>query len=219
MPKSSIRFVLFAATLALCLPAAAQKHDDTQLWPEVQVTWALPHHWSLMGAAGYRADDNLSHLFQRYINAGGGYAPSRYLNLAGFYRLDSQRPAQGHHTLEKRWTLDAIPHLPIGRKWGLSDRNRIEWRWLNGALSERFRNMPRVEREFSLDGHKLTPYLAGEFFYDTRFHLWNRSRFYAGNQFGVNRHFTLDTYYMRQFDARSLPRHINVVYTGVKLRF
>ena len=70
-----------------------------------------------------------------------------------------------------------------------------------------------------MDGHKITPYLSCELSYDSRFSQWNRQRYYAGVVTGVNRHLSLDTYYMRQHDSRSAPHHLNVVYEGLKLRF
>lgn len=78
-------------------------------------------------------------------------------------------------------------HLPF--EILLSDRNRADFRFINGDFSFRYRNRVKLEREFRLFGRSLTPYGAVEVFYDTRFNVWNRNRVTAGSQIQLKRGF------------------------------
>lgn len=70
----------------------------------------------------------------------------------------------------------------------LSDRNREEFRFVNGDFSFRYRNRVTIEREFHLFKQRnITPYVSGEIFYDTRYRVWNRNRLALGVQTSLRR--------------------------------
>jgi hypothetical protein len=117
-------------------------------------------------------------------------------------------------------------------RWRLlvSDRNREDFRVINGDFSFRYRNRLMIEREFRLfGGRSFTPYLSGEAFYDTRYQAWNKSRFAAGAQISLRRgplkaitpkHQTiLDLYYMRVNDTRSSTPFVNALGAGLLFYF
>ena len=111
----------------------------------------------------------------------------------------------------------------------LSDRNREDFRVVNGDFSFRYRNRLTLEREFHLfSGRNITPYVSGEIFYDTRYSTFNRNRFAVGIQHALRRgplrkmllhkrQIVLDLYFMRQNDSRAEGRHVNAI--GAALSF
>jgi hypothetical protein len=113
----------------------------------------------------------------------------------------------------------------------LSDRNRQDWRFVNGDFSFRYRNRVRLEREFRVSGRSMTPYGSAEAFYDTRFEVWNRNRLTVGAEFQLKRGFPLlreltprkqvilDLYYTKQNDSRSQPHHVHAVGVALSLHF
>jgi hypothetical protein len=101
----------------------------------------------------------------------------------------------------------------------LSDRNREDFRFLLDGFSFRYRNRLMLEHEFQLAGNRgIPPYGSVEGFYDTRYDVWNKTRFTAGLQIALkNRpldllpkhHAILDVYYMRVHDTRGSTPHVN----------
>ena len=111
----------------------------------------------------------------------------------------------------------------------MSDRNREDFRFVDGEFSLRYRNRVTVEREFHvLRERTVTPYVSGELFYDTRYGIWNRNRYAVGVQTSLRpggvlkmllpkRQIILDVYFMRQTDSRSDLPHVNAL--GAALSF
>jgi len=114
----------------------------------------------------------------------------------------------------------------------LTDRNRQDWRWVDGDFSFRYRNRLTAEKEFRLGDRPITPYGSAEIFYDTRFSTFNRYRFASGVQIALRKirsneplllilrkERVLDIYYLRQVDTRSEPRHVNTIGISFAIHF
>jgi hypothetical protein len=156
------------------------------------------------------------------------YIPNKRVILRTGYRfgssLGSNDPFKEHRLL----TEQTLRHLLPGDLL-LSDRNREDFRFVNGDFSFRYRNRVTLEREVHLFKERsITPYVSGEIFYDTRFNTWNRNRFGVGVQQSLlrgplrklllpERQVILDLYYMRQNDSRSDIQHVNAI--GAALTF
>jgi hypothetical protein len=104
-------------------------------------------------------------------------------------------------------------------KFQVSDRNRFEWRNINGVVSWRYRNRLQFERPISIGERRVTPYISGETMYDTRFATWTRNQLYVGARVPIAAHVTWDVFYMRQWDARAQPGFLNVFGTFIRLDF
>jgi hypothetical protein len=167
--------------------------------------------------------------YEAQLGAHVDYIPNEYVILRTGYRYgtsvgDSSDPFKEHRLLAEQ-TLRKL--FPGGL--ALSDRNREEFRWINGDFSFRYRNRVFIEREFHLvKGRKTIPYLSGEMFYDTRYDIWNRNRMAVGVQQSLRRgplekmvlpkhQVILDLYFMHQNDSRSSIPHVNAV--GVVLSY
>jgi len=99
---------------------------------------------------------------------------------------------------EHRVVAQATPNYVFG--WGIraQDRNRLEFRWKDGAYNFRYRNRLIIERPFRFGKLRLTPYAAGELFWDRNRHAWNENEYAFGVQWPFRKIFKLNTYYLRQ---------------------
>jgi hypothetical protein len=197
----------------MTLPAAAQAPQrDTQMWNDFTLMKHLPHNFYVLAWANFRTVDNVTRLSEQHVGGAAGYSPVRYFTGALWYRFQRQLPTGVPQVDENRVFLEGTGKLPLPHGFHISDRNRYEWRWLNGHPSNRYRNRYELEKEFEY----LTPFIARESFYDWRFHEWNRQREYVGIRLPRFHHAIFETYFMHEDDSHSLP-HKNVI--GTALRF
>ena len=129
----------------------------------------------------------------------------------------SETIQSGPPSHEDRMIVQLTPQYRPGAGFFLADRNRVEFRWVNGKYSTRYRNQLTVERSFQGPGVRFTPYAWGELFYDGQTHSWNENRYAFGVQLPFKRRFMLDNYYQRQNCTTCSPRHLNV--WGLTLNF
>jgi len=99
----------------------------------------------------------------------------------------------------------------------VTDRNRFEFRWVNGVYSTRYRNRLVVERATRVGGLRFTPYLSAEFFYDWAHDAWNEEQYAAGIEWPYKRVLKLSTYYLRQDCTTCSPRRLDVL--GLALNY
>jgi hypothetical protein len=99
------------------------------------------------------------------------------------------------------------------------DRNRADFRWLQGDYSFRYRNRIRLERDTAVRKYDFVPYGTAEFFYNTRYDMFNRNRFIVGVEMPITPRAMVDTYVARQNDSRSSPEHVNALGVALNLSF
>jgi len=201
--------------------ARAQTRDDpaadTQIWPDTQITINLDRNCSIVIHGTIRLGRNNSAFVNEQIGAGFRRSIGRYFSTSLNFRFLNSEPAPTRLVREKRIFVDLTPRFPVGAGFQLQDRNRIEWRDVNGRIDYRYRNRLQLERSFSLGEMKVTPYISSEAFYDTRFGAWNRSQHFVGMRVPLNKHLTLDGFYMRQLDDRVRPGFLHVIGTFLRV--
>lgn len=220
--------------LALCsgLPARAQSPSSTsaEFWPELDAHAQLPRNLRLFGFAGSRKGED----GYDYDQWNTGVALGYQLKRMGRSHPDEIDPDKDHYLVfgagyeflqtlsgtpknENRFALEAFPRFrPFGRLL-LGDRNRVEFRWVNGVYSTRYRNLLTGEFDTHLAKLRMTPYASAEFFYDGAASSWNEERYTAGLQWPYKRFLRLDTYYLRQHTTSGNPQNLNV--GGLTLNF
>jgi hypothetical protein len=157
--------------------------------------------------------------------------PNKHIVLRTGYRFgtsvgDTSTPYQENRFLTEQTLRKMLPG-----SLRLSDRNREDFRFVDGDFSFRYRNRVTIEREFHLFKKRtITPYVSGEIYYDTRYSAWNRNRLTAGVQTSLRRgpllrmimpkrQVILDLYYTRQNDSRSQTQHVNALGAALALYF
>ena len=109
-------------------------------------------------------------------------------------------------------------HLP-GAGFLLTDRNRVEFRWVNGVYDFRYRNKLTVNRALKVNSFRLTPYASGELFWDRNHHSWGEDQYSFGVQFPYKQRLMLDTFYLHQNCTTCSQQHINVLGLTLNLYF
>lgn len=219
-PQTILPTILLAC---LSFPALAQKADDprrdSQIWPDITATIKLDDKYSLLLFGTIRVGRDDTALVSHQAGIGVSRKFNKYLSGTTQYRYVNNEPTPGRQSTEHRVFADLTPRAPLKFGFQISDRNRIEWRDINDKISWRYRNRPQIERPFSIGDRKITPYISGESQYDSRFDNWTRNQFYAGVRVPIVKHFTLDWFYMKQWDARSKPGFLHVLGTFIRLDF
>lgn len=209
----------------LGVPAGRAQEPTTrnEFWPEVNVFINLKPKLRLflLGTVSKAVEDGElfnAKAFESQFGVHVDYLPNKHFVLRSGYRYG--RSLQDDSYREHRFITEQTLRKMLPGDLLLSDRNREDFRFLKGDFSFRYRNRVTIEREFQLKQHTLTPYVAGEMFYDTRYDIWNRNRLTAGVQTSLRkgpilkllvpkRQIVLDLYYTHQNDSRSSPSHVN----------
>ena len=90
----------------------------------------------------------------------------------------------GDDTHEFRLVADLTPRFRVWENVLIALRNRTEWRLIDGEFAFRYRGRVWVERTFyDVLGIPITPYAAGEVFYDSRLATFMRTRTLIGGAF------------------------------------
>jgi hypothetical protein len=141
--------------------------------------------------------------------------PLRKVNRLGLFRLDESKarflmirvgyryvfPYGGDSPDENRGVVEATARYPLTHGVLVSDRNRMDLRWIDGIFSWRYRNRLTVEREFSVGRFRFVPYARGEIYYDSRYDKISRTALIGGSSFPITRHFELESYFEHQNDS------------------
>ena len=195
--------------------ARAQAADDTehdaQLWPDVQVSFNLRHKWSVFLFGTMRLGRDWATVTNEQMGFGVTKRVGQNLTTMISYRHLHTEAFPGRHVNEDRLFGDVTPRINLRRRFALVDRNRFEWRKVNGNYMYRYRNRIQIERPIEVGVRRLTPYAAFEAFYDTRFRAWSRFQIYTGARLPLTKNVTLDSFYMHQWDSRAIPGYIDVV--------
>ena len=232
--RSTKRFVLLVVLLS-CSAATVfcqeQSETENELWPEVTVYIPINKKFRLFFLGTVSKARETRESFEGQVGAHVDYFYNDWVTLRAGYRygfgLGSNEEFREH-----RLVTEQSFRKKIKRSILLTDRNRQDWRWVNGDFSFRYRNRLTAEKEFRLRGWPITPYGSTEIFYDTRFSTFNRYRFTSGVQIALRRFRSeeplllilrrervLDIYYTRQEDTRSEPKHVNAIGVSLGIHF
>ena len=123
-------------------------------------------------------------------------------------------PPQGNET---RAVFDAKFYAPTWKEFLLTNRNRIDLRWIDGELTERYRNRTQLERPISIFGYRPTGFTSYEVYYDTKYDDWVRQRIIVGGSFPVQEWLTVDLFY--GYHVVSKPKPENAGAWGLAIGF
>ena len=217
---------LFQVAIDPQTATAQQPTTRNELWPEIDVYIHVKPKLRLflLGTVSKSVEDGelrKAQGFEAQVGAHIDYIPNEHIVLRTGYRFgtslgDTEDPFKEHRLVIEQTLRKLLPGEVL-----LSDRNREDFRFVNGDFSFRYRNRVTIERAFHLFKQRhVTPYVSGEIFYDTRYDIWNRNRLAVGVQTSLRRgpvrkmlllkrQVVLDLYYMRQNDSRSDIQHVN----------
>lgn len=216
---------------AVCAQSQEQSSDTPkELWPRVNVYVPLSEKSQLYFLFTVTKAEETRKNTEAQFGAHIDYTVNKRLVLRAGYRyrfsLDEADPFKEHRPILEQTYREQLP-----LKIRLSDRNRQDFRIVNGDFSFRYRNRLMFEREFLLPGRSLTPYASVEVYHDSRFNVWNRNRLTAGVQIQLKRalpllsrvtprkQVILDVNYTKQNDSHSQPQHLHAIGVALGIHF
>jgi Protein of unknown function (DUF2490) len=231
--KSPLVILALLLSLLICTHSAKAQTTNNEVWPEIDVYVNVKPKIRLyfMGTTSRAVEDGElfnSKAFEAQIGAHVDYIPNKHIVLRTGYRFGTSLGDASSTYKENRLLTEQTLRKMLPGSLLLSDRNREDFRFIEGDFSFRYRNRVTIEREFLIRKRTITPYVAGEIYYDTRYSAWNRNRLTAGVQTSLRhgpvlkmllpkRQIILDLYYTRQNDSRSETQHVNAL--GAALSF
>ena len=180
--------------LILATPCSAQ-HVFDQLWPELDVFVKTSENSRLffMGSgtrvrqAGYTDGQWGAHLdlyfgaiFRRHAQNRADAARSRLVSVRMGYLYGKTPEDSSDPFVEHTPTIEVTPRYYLPKGILLTDRNRYDFRFVNGVYTPRYRNRLKIERTFQTGKRAITPYAHVEGFYDRRFDGFYRFRYTVG---------------------------------------
>jgi len=203
-------WLLFILGGVACGQTTPSRHD-TQNWNDVFLTVPLSKHVDYIMQGTLRNGRNLHRPVDERLGIGFSFKLGKYLTVVPNYLYIGMQPFEGRRVFEDRLSVLAIARVPVGR-FVFSDRNLFERRFRRpGIDSTRYRNRLQVEHPIGPPKQKLSLFVSDEVFYDWSFNAWVRNRAAVGLSKVVNKHLTLDLYYLRQNDSHSVPGDLHVI--------
>ena len=133
---------------------------------------------------------------------------SRLLTLRLGYRYMPETNGPTEH----RGLIEATGRYPLVRGVLLSDRNRVDFRFIDGEFAWRYRNRISAERTVSIRSYHFIPYLRAEAYYDSNFQKWSRTAETAGCVFPFRKRYEVEPYYEHQNETGTAPnRQVNAL--------
>jgi hypothetical protein len=229
LPSRPRRAAPAAATatlfLVLLAPAAAAQTPETSgaFWPTLDLHAQLRSNIRLLAFGELKKGQDVPYQ-QADFGAGIAYQWKRFSrphlsNIdpdrehvlvagLGYEYLRTFQP--GTDSFENRLVLAATPRIRPAAPLLLEDRNRIEFRWVGGQYSTRYRNRLTAEVDLLLGEVHLAPYASAEFFYDISGGAWKQQQYAAGVQVPWRSILRVAAYYLRQNCGSCSPEHLNV---------
>ena len=207
--------LLYSDVLAQRTPPS---QTDTQQWNDVQFSVPITKDIDFNFLGTLRIGRNISRPVDERIGAGATFRIGKYLVVEPNYLHIGMQPFEGRRVWENRLSLPITLRFQLG-KFRFSDRNLFERRLRQGAIdATRYRQRLRIEHPIGPDRWKLSVGVADEIFYDWSVNDWVRNRFAVGISKVLNKSVTLDVYYLRQNDGRSVPGDLHVIGTIWRIR-
>jgi hypothetical protein len=237
MTRVAIRALVSASGMVLALgfrPVVAQEAHG-EVWPEVDayvgLTSATRLYFSFKPVLS--ADDGSLSESQLGANVDVAFAPMRRIRRSDSpdrdkyhhmrarlgYWVARTPTAEGGDVTEQRILTELTPRVSLPLEMLLSLRNHVEFRWLDGDSSWRYRLRPWVERDTEVGSVTIAPYTAVEMFYDSRFDEWSRTLYQVGMSVPAADWIVPEVYYARQVDREPTEKTADILGLKVTLHF
>ncbi|MFZ0704059.1 MAG: DUF2490 domain-containing protein [Candidatus Korobacteraceae bacterium] len=217
--------LVLSVVLVAALPwsVSAQSQTTGEFWPAADAHVQLSENTRLLAFVGLKKGEDFA---QQEVNAGlgAGYQWKRItrphlINIdpekehlfslgAGYERIDTFQ--SGTKGFENRIVLQALGGFRPTSRLYVYDRNRGEFRWINGTYSTRYRNLLFGQYDISIHNFRFSPYVSAEVFYSGLAGSWNEGQYSGGIEWPYKRILMVQTYYLRENCTTCTPAHLNV---------
>jgi len=219
---------LLPVAFLLAWPVLAQEAQN-ELWPELNVFVKLSENSRLyLLASGTRVEEqgnsdgqlgvhldffttpilkNRMERTARRIDV----AKNKFLQIRIGYLFSRSSKSSSNPFVEHTPMFETSPRYYLPKQILLTERAKVDLRFVDGVFTPRFRDRLRVERTLRVSRTAITPYAHVEAFYDWRYDTWHRFRYAGGVEWELSRRLVLEGYYLRQRDNRSSTKYLNAV--------
>lgn len=213
--------VVFVSAAGVCWA-----RDDFQSWNTIELSKRLGPQWEVFFLPEIRLRDDAGEFFYHEYRQGVRYKPSKHWHV-GLNYLFVRNESSGKPLEEHTGELDLTPKTTLG-PLEVSLRGRLALRTIQGSAGEQewqFRVMPKLAYPTRFAGHKFTPYVADDLFYDYTRDAWNQNRVFLGLAVPTGKALgaetTVDVYYMvqSQLGKRRDWSSNHIVGTKLSVRF
>jgi uncharacterized protein DUF2490 len=211
-PGSTVKVLLIVAIFSgAVFSATAQTTSSKEFWPAVHVNIDLHPRIGLqlygekqngeeLPKAEWKAGATVSYrvkpLFK--LHHGDIDSENQYLiTVAAGYEY-IRKSKNGQPSNENRVTIESSPRYAPGAGFLFLNRNRMEFRWIDGKYDFRYRFRITAQRAFKVNRFRFTPYASGELFWDRNHHSWNENQYAFGVKLPYKRRIMIDTYVLHQ---------------------
>jgi hypothetical protein len=225
-------WILPATAMLVLFFAQPARGQTKQFWPEIDVFVKINPRVRLYFMAagtkenGKNTDVDLGASIDFFTK------PLRKLRRVGVLQVDESKSnlllfRVGYHYIpsrqgpaESRIVLEGSPRVPLKAGAVFSNRNRVEFRFINGEFSWRFRHRLGIERTFAIRKYEITPYARAELYYDGTYKKWSRTALTAGCVFPVRKRSEIEAYFEHQNRTETSPnRQLNAIGVQLNLSF
>lgn len=221
--------ILFVLLFGLMLTSNVWAGDDFQYWSRysLKVVDTDKIDWTIFTEARMYNDTNDLGLY--YVSQKLSYAAWEHLSLGANYTYLNYRSQNSSGELaddryQHRLEFEANPKFDLSDKLSLTNRNRVEFRWIENKGSYNTRVRHRWTLAYKITDHKplSNVYCESEFFYNIAENDYDENRTIPlGLTFNLNSKTSLKTFYMIQTKLGSNDNwHANQIFgTQLSLKF
>jgi hypothetical protein len=216
--------------LTLVAPVAAE--SQSQFWPEIDTYYKVNSKVRLSFFAQQTRENDQGEDLEIGPNFDLYLKPLVKSKKFVFFQLDESKsrlfmlrsgyqyiPSTSSPT-EQRVFEEWTGRFPLTLGVLVSDRNRVDLRWITGEFSWRYRNRLTLERDAKIKSYHFAPYVRAEVFYDSRYGKFSRTTEDIGATFPIRKRIEIEPYYEHQNDTSKAPnRQINALGLVLSLYF
>ena len=140
-----------------------------------------------------------------------------YLWLRAGYLYSSTPPESEDPFKENTFVTEANVRFHLPYEILLTNKNRFDWRSINGSFEPRYRPRLTVEKDMHTEYLYFTPSIYAEYYVYFHGGGLNRFRISPSIQIKVTSHLEFETYYVHQFDNGKNVNALNAM--GLALKF
>lgn len=209
-------------------PNSRALQTQTQFLPEIDTYVNLTDRYRLMLMASRTKDEDT-------VNS-GEFGPNLDINFRPLLRkvLRSNDSSKSNFATlrvgyqyirnldkpnESRIQIGVTTRFHLPWSMDLAERNRFDFRFINGQFSWYYRNRLTVERSFKVKSYSFSPYARGEIYYESKSARLSKNTYSFGAYFPIRKRIELEGYYERENTTGGSPPHVNGIGATLSVYF
>lgn len=216
MRKAQTLLTLFI--ILLCSANSVHAQDDWQMWNKIGFKKKLNDKIDFKHYVEFKTKDDISTLINVDTAQGFNFHLHKHIDIGMYYMFNQENKGD-------RWIHEhrARSEMTFKTKLGdfkVSDRNRYEFRNVDGTTKDRYRNQVKISRSATIFNQEITPYVSQEIFYDLTKEMYNKNRVVIGFVKKISKKVSADIYFMIENDKTGDNwKGTNIIGTALNVTF